>query len=114
MPGSRCLSIGLFAVLLACVSANAEAAAPFNPATCRNAQLDRVVNGQVVSRESVVVCKPKGNAAANKRRTSMAASQPASPVEHVVERVAFAAPHNPEVECAMLSCPTFVLTGVGF
>jgi hypothetical protein len=79
------LIAGLVAATFVCAPASAQPA-PLANANCKDARLDQVIDGNVVSSEPVVVCKhPKA--------------------------VAFNA--GPERECAMLTCPTFILTGVG-
>jgi hypothetical protein len=79
------LIAGLLAATFACAAACAQTA-PLANANCKDGRLDQVVDGNVVSSEPVVVCKhPKA--------------------------IAFNA--GPERECAMLTCPTFILTGVG-
>jgi len=101
------LIAGLLAATFACAPASAQTSSPSN-ASCKDARLDQVSDGNVVSSEPVVVCKhvkAKLHPAAAVVKTETPA--PA----RVVERVAFNV--GPDRECAMLTCPTFILTGVG-
>jgi hypothetical protein len=79
------LIAGLLAATFACAPASAQTA-PLANANCRDARLDQVADGKLVSSEPVIICKhPKA--------------------------VAFNL--GADRECALLTCPTFILTGVG-
>ena len=110
----------LFALLgagLLCSAASAQSAGPFAGADCREARLDKVVHGKVSSTESVIICKRTETlkaALANSGVRLAAAARPApSPDKRKVDHLAFTAPVSADRECAMLNCPTYVLTGVG-
>jgi hypothetical protein len=77
------LIAGLLAATFACAPASAQTRPP-SKLSCKDARLDQVINGNVAS------------------------SQPAC--RHP-RSVAFDA--GADRECAMLSCTTFILTGVG-
>jgi hypothetical protein len=99
-------------------AASAQPSNPFAGADCREARLDRVVEGRVASSESVVVCKRTDKLKALTRRDGLhlAVVPPAAPLAvrpSETDRVAFTGAGQPDRECAMLNCPTYVLTGVG-
>lgn len=99
------LIAGLFAATLACAPASAQNSAPGN-SSCRDAHSDQALDASAGSGESIAVCKhPQA-----KLRPVAAAVKTEAPAR-AVERVAFNLP--PDRECAMLSCTTFILTGVG-
>jgi hypothetical protein len=101
---------GLLAASFACAPASAQTN-PFGAANCKDARLDQLVGGNVVSSESVVVCKRA--AKARPHQAAGAAVKPETPPPaRPIERVAFN-PGQSDRECAMLTCPTFILTGVG-
>jgi hypothetical protein len=87
----------------------------FGNGNCRAAHVDQVLDGKVLSSEPVVVCKqtPKTAALVRRARPAAVAARPAAPPvpAHVVNHVAFNG--APDRECAMLNCPTYILTGVG-
>jgi hypothetical protein len=98
------LIAGLLAATFACAPAFAQTG-PLASASCKDARLDQVIDGNVVSSEPVVVCKH-----AKAKLHPMVKTETPEPAR-VVQRVAFNA--GPDRECAMLTCPTFILTGVG-
>lgn len=110
------LIAGLLGAAFACAPAFAQGASPFGAADCREAHLDRVADGSILSSEPVIVCKRTDRTAALLTRTRPApppAVRPEPPAPaHVVDHVAFNG-HQSDRECAMLNCPTFILTGVG-
>jgi hypothetical protein len=99
-----------------CSPASAQSAGPFASGDCREARLDQVAEGRLMSSEPVIICKrsEKTRALVQRDGLHVVATQPRpeiAPVPRRVDSVAFGLP--PDRECAMLSCPTFVLTGIG-
>ncbi len=110
---SALLSAGLL-----CSVASAQTADPFAGADCREAKLDRVIGGRVQSSETVVICKRTEPVRAALRKEGFHFALPpgqatASPDKRNGEHVAFTSPVTAGRECAMLNCPTYVLTGIG-
>ncbi len=97
-----------------CTPALAQSDALFGAGDCRQAHVDQVLDGKVLSSQPVIVCKQTPKTAAlvrHARPPSVVAVAPPAPA-HAVNRVAFNGP-GPDRECAMLNCPTYILTGVG-
>ncbi len=110
---------------LAGSAAVAQTAGIFAGAECREAKVDRVIAGRVLSSDLVIVCKRTDRLKAALQNDGIAVATPAPrPVQakakpaptadkRKTERVAFAPPVPDDRECAMLNCPTYVLTGIG-
>jgi hypothetical protein len=96
-----------------CWAAEAQSLGPLTGADCREARLDRVSQGKVRSRESVIICKRTDQlkAALAGAGAPVAAARPEQIIR--LDRLAFSPPANSDRECAMLNCPTYVLTGIG-
>jgi hypothetical protein len=96
---------------LLCSTASAQNASPFAGADCREAKLDKVLDGKVLSSDTVIVCKrtEQLRTALHRDGVRFAPEQAAAAPAHV----AFTAPVAADRECAMLNCPTYILTGVG-
>ncbi|MGO9417785.1 hypothetical protein [Roseiarcus sp.] len=111
----------LFAALsagLLCSAAAAQSVGPFAGADCREAKLDRVTQGRVQSTDTVIICKRTDEVkAALEHGGARFAAAPARPEPTVdrrkMDHVVFTAPVPSDRECAMLNCPTYILTGVG-
>ncbi len=106
-------------------AAVAQTAGIFAGADCREAKVDRVVAGKVLSSDPVIICKRTDQlkaalqtngiaVAAPPPRPVQAQAKPAPTVDkRKTEHVAFTPPVRDDRECAMLNCPTYVLTGIG-
>ncbi len=106
-------------------AAVAQSGGIFAGAECREAKLDRVIEGKVLSSEPVIICKRTDQlkaalqtdgiaVAAPPPRPVQAQAKPAPTVDkRKTDHVAFTPPVRDDRECAMLNCPTYVLTGVG-
>jgi hypothetical protein len=106
-------------------SAIAQTAGIFSGAECREAKLDRVIAGKVQASDLVIVCKRTDELKTALQNDGIAVAAPVPrPVQAQVkpaptadkrksEHVAFTPPVRDDRECAMLNCPTYVLTGVG-
>jgi hypothetical protein len=106
-------------------AAVAQTAGLFASSDCREAKVDRVIAGKVLSSDLVIVCKRTDQLKAALQNDGIAvASLPAKPVQaqakpaptvdkRRTEHVAFTPPVHEDRECAMLNCPTYILTGVG-
>ncbi len=106
-------------------AALAQPAGIFAGAECREAKLDRVIAGKVLSSDPVIICKRTDELKAALQNDGIAVAAPAPrPVQAQTkpaptadkrksEHVAFTPPVHDDRECAMLNCPTYVLTGVG-
>ena len=111
----------LFAALGAALlgsAASAQSVGPLAGADCREARLDKVVHGKVISTEPVVICKRtealKAALANDGLRLGAAARKPEPSADaRKVDHLAFTPPVPADRECAMLNCPTYILTGVG-
>lgn len=106
-------------------AALAQSAGVFAGAECREAKLDRVVAGKVLASDPVIICKRTDQlksalqtdgiaVAAPQPKPAQAQARPAPTVDkRKIEHVAFTPPVRDDRECAMLNCPTYVLTGIG-
>ena len=106
-------------------AALAQSAGAFAGAECREAKLVRVIEGKVLSSDPVIVCKRTEQLRTALQNDGIAvATPPLKPVQakakaastvdkRRIEHVAFTPPIPQDRECAMLNCPTYVLTGVG-
>ena len=106
-------------------AAVAQTAGLFAGADCREAKVDRVIEGKVLSSDLVIVCKRTDQLKAALQNDGIAVAPPplkpvqaqAKPAPTVdkrkTEHVAFTPPIHEDRECAMLNCPTYILTGVG-
>ena len=109
------LSALLGAVFL-CSAASAQTGSPFAGADCREARLDKVVDRKVLSSETVLVCKRTDQLRTALRKEGVhlvSAPAVATPDKRNADHVAFTGPIAADRECAMLNCPTYILTGVG-
>ena len=110
------LVAGLLGAAFVCAPAFAQDGGPLGAANCREAHLDKVLDGKVVASEPVVVCKRTDKTASHLARARPPATAPvrlqAPAPSHAVDRVALIGRVS-DRECAMLNCPTFILTGVG-
>ena len=118
MSRSTLVLFAAFGAALLGSAASAGAASPFTGADCREARLDRVVGGAVVSSDPVIICKRSDHIKAALLRTgarlsAAPARAEASPERRSADHVAFTAPVPTERECVSLNCPTYLLTGVG-
>ena len=98
---------------LLCWAAEAQSLSPLTGADCREARLDRIAQGKVRSSETIIVCKRTDQLKA--ALAAAGAPVKAAGPERIIrsDRLASGEPVSSDRECAMLNCPTYVLTGVG-
>jgi hypothetical protein len=103
-------------------AAVAQTAGLFAGAECREAKVDRVIEGKVLSSDLVIVCKRTDHLKTALQNDGIVVAAPpvqaqAKPAPTVdkrrTEHLAFTPPVHEDRECAMLNCPTYILTGVG-
>jgi hypothetical protein len=103
-------------------AAVAQTAGIFAGAECREAKVDRVIEGKVLSSDPVIVCKRTDQLKSALQNDGIAVAPPpvqaqakAAPAvdKRKTEHVAFTPPIPQDRECAMFNCPTYILTGVG-